>query len=51
MTILLPNDGKNRIDDYDFNECMKYAPFKIDDVKEIIACSPEIGRASCREKV
>lgn len=32
-------DNKTRFDDYDFKECMKYAPFGIDDISEIIACS------------
>lgn len=28
----------SRLDDYDFKECMKYAPFKIEEVEDIIAC-------------
>lgn len=39
MTIHIEQEG-NRMDDYDFNECLKYAPFKKEEVEEIIACSP-----------
>lgn len=30
----------SRLDDFDFNECLKYAPFEKGDVSEIIACWP-----------
>ncbi len=30
----------SRMDDYDFKQCMKYAPFETKEVKEIIACVP-----------
>ena len=33
-------EGGSRFDDYDWKEVVKYAPFKIEDVKEIIACVP-----------
>src|SRR3990167_7354471 len=29
-----------RLDDYDFKECMKYAPFKDEDIQELIAEYP-----------
>ncbi len=35
----IENDGK-RTDDYDFKECMKYAPWKDEDIADIIACVP-----------
>ena len=37
MTNLIPNEG-SRLDDYNFKECMKYAPFTMGDVATIIAC-------------
>ena len=39
MIIKIEKDG-DRKDDYDFKECMKYAPFEIKDVSEILACVP-----------
>lgn len=37
MTTHVTDEG-SRMNDYDFKECMKYAPFAIEDVKDILAC-------------
>lgn len=37
--IYIEKDG-SRFDDSDFKEVMKYAPFKIKEIKEIVACIP-----------
>lgn len=39
MTIYIEEEG-SRLNDYDFEECLKYAPFNKEDVEEILACSP-----------
>lgn len=31
---------EKRFDDYDFKECMKYAPFKVEEIETLIACYP-----------
>lgn len=39
MTIHIEKEG-SRLDDYDFKECAKYAPFQIWDIEDILACWP-----------
>ncbi len=38
MTIKIEKELYERMDDYDFKECMKYAPFKI---KEVLGWEPK----------
>ena len=40
MTRVIIEEEGDRLDDSDFKECMKYAPFALNDVKEIVACIP-----------
>lgn len=40
MTIEIEKELYERMDDYDFKECMKYAPFKLEEVLGILACFP-----------
>jgi len=36
MTVIITDEG-SRLNDYDFRECLKYAPFNKEDVKDILA--------------